>query len=182
MGEGRWLSSGPGPPRYHREGERVDSSAAVPGTPAVSQGRAHGAGTGERRQLSGGPGHPSDVTGKGRGETAQRCHWEEERGDGSAAAPGTLAVSQERAHGAGMGGASVAVGGTGGKPQAVWPREPQLRASSGGRAAQMAKGSFLTELLSVRRRRRTWSSVVLSSSRRNEVPGSLFISLFTYLF
>ena len=122
MGEGRWLRSGPGPPRYHREGERVDNSAAVPGTPAVSQGQAHEAGTGERRQLSGGPGHPSDVTGKGRGETAQRrpwapqqCHREEERGDGSAAAPGTPVVSLGRGERRRLSGGSGHPGGVTGK-------------------------------------------------------------------
>ena len=88
----------------------------------------------------------------GREETAQRrpraaprCHrdghtgqaWE--RGDGSAAAPGTPAVSQGRAHRAGTGGASVAVGGAGGRLQAVQPLEPWLRARSGWRGGLNGK-------------------------------------------
>ena len=83
------------PPRCHRDGhtgrtwERGDGSAAAPGSPTVSQGRAHGADMGERRRLSGGPGQPHGVTGTGtrgrhgREETAQqqpraprRCHRE----------------------------------------------------------------------------------------------------------
>lgn len=44
-------------------------------------------------------------------------------------------VSQGQAHGAGTGRARVAVGGMGGRPQAVQPLEPWLRASSGGGGA-----------------------------------------------
>lgn len=115
-----------------------------------------------------------------------RCHKEghtgraRERGDSSATAPGPSTVSQGRAHRAGTGGASVAVGGVGGRLQAVRPLEPRLRASSGG--PEWQEGPSSQSCCAVRRRRRTQSSAVLSSSRRNKVPGSFFISSFIYLF
>ena len=145
------------PPRCHRDGhtgrtwERGDGSAAAPGSPTVSQGRAHGAGMGERRRLSSSPGHPGGVTGKGtqgRHGWGQRGRGRRRREAAGSAAPGALASCQ------------------------LW--------LEGG--PEWQEGPSSQSCCAVRRRRRTRSSAALSSSRRNEVPVSLSISSFIYLF